>query len=156
MVKRCLLKLNVLFVGLLLINSESLAQVKNDLDFIIQVNAIKTDKKSEASKFTLKEISESKLLATGLIRLYQLFISSQDMPVCNFTQTCSHFGMEAIQKYGIFWGVLMTADRLQRCNGIGMKYYPIDLETGRAIDYPVETYYLRIHSKKSVKTANKE
>jgi len=124
------------------INSSLLAQVKDDLNFIMRVNPITTGKKQDISNFTFKEVSEFKLMSTGLIRLYQLFISSQDMPVCNFTKTCSRFGMEAIRKYGVFWGVLMTADRLQRCNGIGRKYYPIDIETGLSIDYPVETYYL--------------
>lgn len=124
------------------INSSSLTQVKDDLNFLVKVDSIKSDKKLDSSKFTFKEISEAKLLVTGLIRLYQLFISSQDMPVCNFKQTCSRFGMESIQKYGIFFGILMTTDRLMRCNGIGNKYYPMDIETGRVIDYPVETYYL--------------
>jgi hypothetical protein len=142
MVKKFSLILIIFFLGFQLITSESLAQVKDDLNFIVKVNPIKTSKKQDISNFTLKEVSEFKLISTGLIRVYQLFVSSQDMPVCNFTQTCSRFGMEAIQKYGVFWGVLMTADRLQRCNGIGKNYYPIDLETGRAIDYLVEIYYL--------------
>jgi putative component of membrane protein insertase Oxa1/YidC/SpoIIIJ protein YidD len=96
----------------------------------------------EEASFTFKETSEAKLLSMGLIRLYQLFISSQDLPSCNFTLSCSRFGMSSIRKYGLFHGVLMTADRLQRCHGTGRRYYRIDLETGRAIDYRLESYYL--------------
>lgn len=156
MVNKYLLKLILLLVGFQLICSVSMAQVKDDLKFIIKTNPIMTEKKHEMSKFTLKEVSESKLLATGLIRLYQLFISSQDMPVCNFTQTCSRFGIESIQKYGIFFGILMTADRLQRCNGIGKRYYPIDLETGRSLDHPVEIYYLGKRNRKQKEKEPKE
>ncbi|NIA29052.1 MAG: membrane protein insertion efficiency factor YidD [Actinobacteria bacterium] len=73
----------------------------------------------------------------GCIRFYQLFISSQDIPVCNFTPSCSKFGMAAIKKYGVFYGGLMTFDRLQRCNGLGRKYYPIHPVTDKSYD-PIE------------------
>jgi len=50
--------------------------------------------------------------------------------------------MAAFRKYGLFYGGLMTADRLLRCNGLARRHYPIDLRTGLAIDYPTEVYYL--------------
>jgi len=129
-------------IGLLLMNISSNAQIKDDIEFIIKNKPVEVITKSKSSDFTFREVSELKLIATGLIRLYQLFISSQDMPVCNFTLSCSHFGMAAIRKYGFFYGILMISDRLQRCNGIGRKYYSIDSRTGLAIDYPIEVYYL--------------
>lgn len=78
--------------------------------------------------------NEAKLLLLGLIRFYQIFLSSQDGDHCGFTPTCSHFGQEALKQYGVVEGILMTSDRLQRCNGWSNSYYPIDPVTDRAID----------------------
>ncbi|MEO0107784.1 MAG: membrane protein insertion efficiency factor YidD [candidate division WOR-3 bacterium] len=84
----------------------------------------------------MDEVSELKLAAMAGIRCYQMFISSQDMSVCNFTPTCSRFGMTAIGRYGLIPGGLMTADRLLRCNGLNNYLYPRHPETGKAIDTP--------------------
>jgi len=35
---------------------------------------------------------------------------------CRFTPTCSQYGIEAIEKYGIIRGGLMTSWRILRCN----------------------------------------
>jgi putative membrane protein insertion efficiency factor len=35
---------------------------------------------------------------------------------CRFTPTCSQYGLEAIEKYGIIQGGLMTSWRILRCN----------------------------------------
>ena len=129
------------FIGFLLLATISFAQLKDDLAFIIDVNPINMNVKQEVSDFTFKEVSELKLISTGLIRFYQIFISTQDIPACNFTLSCSHFASKAIKKYGLFFGLLMASDRLQRCNGVGKVYYPVDLETGLAIDYPIENYF---------------
>ena len=76
---------------------------------------------------------------TGTIRLYQLFISTQDKPVCNFVPSCSQFGVSAIHEFGIMKGILLTSDRLQRCNGISVPYYKLDYSSGKLID-PIQTY----------------
>lgn len=110
-----------------------------DLAFICKVNPITTPNLQEVIRFTPQETSELKLVATGLIRLYQKFISSQDKPACNFTPSCSRFGMACIQEYGILRGMLLTADRLLRCNGAQSTHYPKDEATGKYID-PVTAY----------------
>ena len=119
-------------------------EIKSQMDFISEVNPAVTVKTDERfiSHFDLRQTSELKLAFAGVIRLYQIFISSQDVPSCNFTLTCSRFTTEAIQKYGPVHGILMGGDRLQRCFGLSRKYYFIDPKTGYAIDYPVEVYYL--------------
>ncbi len=66
--------------------------------------------------------------------MYQNFISPQDKPTCNFNVSCSNFGYMAIKQRGVFTGILLTADRLVRCNDIALKYYEIDPVTGKAID----------------------
>ncbi len=110
-----------------------------DLAFIRHVNPITPTKPQKRIRFNPQETSELKLAATGLIRLYQKFISSQDKPSCNFTPSCSHFGMACIQEYGLLRGFLLTADRLLRCNGTQAAHYPKDDSNGKYID-PVSDY----------------
>ena len=78
-------------------------------------------------------------LLKGAIRFYQLFISSQDMPVCNFVPSCSQFSAEAIERLGILRGILLTSDRLQRCNGMSRSRYQMDYVSGKLID-PIQIY----------------
>src|SRR4030066_111901 len=53
----------------------------------------------------------------ALIRAYQKVISPT-LPegTCRFYPSCSHYGYQAIYKYGIFKGGLLTAWRILRCN----------------------------------------
>ena len=88
---------------------------------------------------TNNKLNLAQVVASGLIRLYQKFISSQDLPVCNFTPSCSRFGQLAIQRYRLWKGLMLTGDRLYRCNGLAFQYYPLDHETGRSYD-PIEAY----------------
>jgi len=57
-----------------------------------------------------------KYLMMGLIRLYQLTLSRVLPPSCRFTPSCSHYGYEAINKYGAIKGGWMAAKRVARCN----------------------------------------
>lgn len=52
----------------------------------------------------------------ALIRLYQLTIS-RALPsgTCRFYPTCSHYGYEAIAKYGLIKGGWLAAWRVMRC-----------------------------------------
>ncbi len=52
----------------------------------------------------------------GAIRAYQLTLSSHLPTQCKFTPTCSHYGLEAIRKYGTLRGGLLTTWRLLRCS----------------------------------------
>ena len=55
-------------------------------------------------------------LVLGLIRVYQLTFSRL-LPVntCRFTPSCSHYGYEAIEKYGILKGGWLAFVRILRC-----------------------------------------
>ena len=123
----------------IILPSPTFAGEATDLAFIRKINPITTPKPKAVVRFNPQETSELKLAATGLIRLYQKFISSQDGPACPFTPSCSRFGMACIQEYGVLRGVLLTADRLLRCNGSQARYYPKDHLTGKYID-PVSDY----------------
>jgi len=53
----------------------------------------------------------------GLIRLYQLTLSRLLPPdTCRFYPTCSHYGYEAIRKYGALKGAALAVWRVLRCN----------------------------------------
>ena len=68
------------------------------------------------------------------VRAYQVLISSQDQPSCAFQPSCSHYSLAAVQRYGLIRGLVLSADRLLRCNGCATSYYPIDPRSGKAID----------------------
>ncbi len=112
-----------------------------DLTFILRVNPIQiSHQKGEPIPFNPRESTPIRLFSTGVIRLYQKYISTQDLPACNFSPSCSRFGMGAIQRYGFFRGTLLTADRLLRDNGIMLHtHYPFDEASGKYLD-PVEAY----------------
>jgi len=58
-----------------------------------------------------------RLVILALIRLYQATLS-RTIPAdtCRFYPTCSHYGYQAIYKYGVLKGGLMAAYRVLRCN----------------------------------------
>ena len=58
-----------------------------------------------------------KYILTGLIRFYQKYISGPNRtPHCRYYPTCSQYGIEAIEKYGAWKGILLTVWRILRCN----------------------------------------
>ena len=60
-----------------------------------------------------------KYLFLGIIKLYQWtfgrLLSVLAPNTCRFYPTCSHYGYEAIQKYGAFKGGWMAVKRIARC-----------------------------------------
>lgn len=54
-------------------------------------------------------------IALGLIRLYQKTLSAATPPACRFVPSCSQYGYEAIERYGLLRGVWLTARRIARC-----------------------------------------
>jgi len=57
-----------------------------------------------------------KRVALGLIRLWQRTFSRVLPPTCRFYPSCSVYGYEAIERYGVFRGGWMTAKRIARCH----------------------------------------
>ncbi|MCK9245498.1 MAG: membrane protein insertion efficiency factor YidD [Anaerolineaceae bacterium] len=52
-----------------------------------------------------------------LIKLYQKTFSKTLPPnTCRFYPTCSHYGYQAIYKYGVFKGGWLAIKRIVRCN----------------------------------------
>jgi hypothetical protein len=58
-------------------------------------------------------------LILKLIRFYQLAISPWFPPTCIYTPTCSAYGYQAIQKYGVLKGGWLAIRRISRCHPWG-------------------------------------
>ncbi len=50
------------------------------------------------------------------IRVYQNYLSRQIPSSCRFQPTCSRYGYEAIEKYGLARGGWMALKRIFRCH----------------------------------------
>ena len=53
-----------------------------------------------------------------LIKIYQIFISPILGSNCRYSPTCSQYGINALKKYGILKGSILTAKRIARCNSL--------------------------------------
>ncbi len=54
--------------------------------------------------------------AIFLVRVYQKTLSRFIGRSCRFHPTCSHYYIQAVEKYGFCWGTLKGAWRILRCN----------------------------------------
>ncbi|EAR64766.1 hypothetical protein B14911_24310 [Bacillus sp. NRRL B-14911] len=52
----------------------------------------------------------------GLIRFYQIAISPLKPPSCRFYPTCSHYGLEAVKRFGPFKGGWLAVRRITKCH----------------------------------------
>ena len=102
-------------------------------------NLIHLTEGTKEQKKTIAWYKYPRLFFKSLIYYYQRFVSSQDMQVCNFTPSCSHFGQQVIQRYGLFKGCLLIGDRLFRCNPLAHQHHAIHPRTGLCDD-PIINY----------------
>ena len=51
-----------------------------------------------------------------LIHFYQRVISPLKPPTCRFYPTCSHYGFEAIRRFGALKGGYLTIKRILKCH----------------------------------------
>jgi putative membrane protein insertion efficiency factor len=83
------------------------------------------------------ETSSATIVFLEGIQLYQKRIASVRGIECGFRPSCSHYAASSIQDQGPVIGLMMTADRLTRCNifkGPGPDY-PL-LPNGKLFDPP--------------------
>ncbi len=68
-----------------------------------------------------------KYIGMGLIRFYQLTLSQVFPSSCRFTPSCSAYGYQAIEKYGLLRGSVMAVKRIGRCHPFyhGNLYDPV-------------------------------
>lgn len=58
-----------------------------------------------------------------IIRIYQGMISPYLPSSCRYTPTCSHYGIEALKKHGLFKGGWLTMKRIASCHPWGGSGY---------------------------------
>jgi len=95
------------------------------------------------------ETNPVNIVLKGAITIYQNVASSSQADACNFHPSCSRFAQRAIERYGFFWGTLMTSDRLMRCNPSAYKHMDT-YYSGRHYNYsydchiydPIENNYI--------------
>lgn len=77
-----------------------------------------------------------KYIAMALIRFYQHTLSVILPSSCRFTPSCSHYGYEAIERFGFFRGGWMTIKRIGRCHPFyhGDLYDPVPEYLGGKLD----------------------
>jgi putative component of membrane protein insertase Oxa1/YidC/SpoIIIJ protein YidD len=79
------------------------------------------------------------LVLKGGLLAYQKMVSRQLARQCPYEITCSNFSKLAIEEFGMFKGVFISADRIMRCNRIGLldvRPLSINPATGAIIDPP--------------------
>ena len=61
-------------------------------------------------------LSPGARLLIVLIRVYQRGISPLLGPHCRFQPTCSHYGIEALRRFGLIKGSWLTFKRVLKCH----------------------------------------
>lgn len=129
-------------VSCFLISRNIWAQV-SDLDLLAESGSVPTVKFGQAKKTKPKAFlryNPAYWLLNGALTGYQKVISPQISADCLYEQSCSRFSRAAIQEFGIFKGIALTADRLSRCNRVAatsIELLRINLQTGRVVDLPI-------------------
>jgi putative membrane protein insertion efficiency factor len=70
----------------------------------------------DRTKPDIEHFSPLKHVMLESVHFFQDWVSPIDGSRCNFFPTCSRYGYEAVNNYGPFLGIIMTADRLMRCS----------------------------------------
>ena len=76
--------------------------------------------------------------ATLALSLYKRFISPAKGSTCPMEPSDSTYAGEALRRYGLFRGSLMTADRLHRCGHDGSRYAIVRTPRGLKYFDPVD------------------
>lgn len=59
------------------------------------------------------------LMLVGMIRGYQRIVSPHMPASCRFVPTCSEYSIQALRKYGLFKGIVLSVHRVLRCHPWG-------------------------------------
>ena len=89
---------------------------------------------SEDNNFAEVESNSVKLVFQGLLTIYQKGLSPLDGPSCPFSLSCSRFSRVCIKNKGLALGILMTGDRLLRCNHNASNTYLRSIYDGELLD----------------------
>jgi putative membrane protein insertion efficiency factor len=74
-----------------------------------------------------------KLIVLHLLRSYKLVISPLLPPACRYVPTCSEYGLEAVERYGVLRGMMMAAVRFCRCHPLARGGYDPVVKSPRVL-----------------------
>jgi len=57
-----------------------------------------------------------KTLLISLVKGYRCYVSPLFLPSCRFQPTCSQYSLEALEKFGAFWGTYLSLKRILSCH----------------------------------------
>jgi uncharacterized protein len=77
-----------------------------------------------------------RLLAVAPVRLYQRAISPALPRRCKYHPSCSEYAVQAVQRFGLIRGLVLTVWRLLRCNPW----------SHGGVDFPEEQTLFRSHA----------
>ena len=80
--------------------------------------------------------SPARQLACSVVRAYQLVRAGRPSP-CRYVPSCSTYGLEALERYGLFRGGYLTIRRLCRCHpwgGMGWDPVPSTNTRNKALE----------------------
>ena len=141
------IKLLLVFVG---ITSQTIMAQSNDVKLLQQhYNAnLHNSKKHRA---IIHSNNPFTFPFRSALFVYQRVISPQWQSDCPHYPSCSGFAFQAISQFGLIKGIALSADRLSRCSGVGLRdylSYQYDLFTGKIDDSP-SVYYWKNNFKRS-------
>jgi putative membrane protein insertion efficiency factor len=90
-------------------------------DSLLNQSAHHHEKRSYVYKDQPKTFANSNpvsLMYGGALYVYQNVLSQHFSADCLYDPSCSEFSKQAVKKYGLVKGTLLTFDRLSRCNRI--------------------------------------
>lgn len=132
--------LRKLFIFLILIFYYFDCKLQTDFEIALKKNYIKYEfEATRKVEYMFKDnnifikYNPISLIFGGLMYFYQNNISILTGSVCPFEYHCSMFSIMCIKKYGLLYGISLTADRLTRCTRLAS----YDLIPG--IDYDINT-----------------
>lgn len=147
MTAKAFFKILFLFT-VIFVSNGVLAQNKSDIELLkeqdFKDNSFNTKRKVSflftKSHNVLVRYNPLSLSLSGMMYVYQKFISAQIGANCPYEISCSAFSKQCIQKFGLIKGVALSADRLMRCTRLAsadLKLSEISEETHAIIDQPI-------------------
>jgi putative membrane protein insertion efficiency factor len=111
----------LIFIGIIFTaNLMCAAQSNSSINRLIQERKTATEQLTQPVKYLRRldflELDPFTLGALTALQAYKSFISSDLGSQCRFSPTCSAFSAEIIKHKGLWLGILLTSDRLIRCN----------------------------------------
>ena len=95
--------------------------INNSENIIINDNRNNNDNEDDDEDDDMNKVLKEKMISA--IKWYRSTLSPIMQPNCRFFPSCSNYAMQAIEEYGPWQGVILTAWRLLRCNPIGGSGY---------------------------------